>query len=136
MANFVKEYHNSIKLMEAWFPDADLSHITYDPDMKGSDREYWRMESSGGDGTLAFTVDMLRKLLIPLVAKTTCFKPTAPKPGEANDIEYTIGKIRHAVVFGQVELRCGGKYPGLRERVRIPVRCRYFVNQNKLLSAK
>lgn len=121
--SFIKQKHNPIELIKQWWPNADISHIEYDPDMKASDRQYWRVEQSGGDGTLLFTIEMLQKALLPLINKTTSYKPTIPCT--PCDIKYKIGDMRHVIVFGIVELRCG-KYPGQRERVRIPVRCEYI----------
>lgn len=132
MSAFKKEIHDPIELIRAWWPDADISHITYDKKMKASERDYWRIESSGGDGTLLFTIEMLQKALIPIVCKTTYGKTTAPKDMESViDIKYTIGAMRHATVFGYVELRCGGKYPGQKERVRYPVKCEYILKEAK-----
>lgn len=122
-SRFTKQTHDPIELIKGWWPNADVSHIEYDPGMKASDREYWRIEQSGGDGTLLFTIEMLQKALLPLINKTTSYKPTAPDV--PCDIRYTIGSMRHVTVFGIVELRCG-RYPGQRERVRIPVRCEYI----------
>ena len=128
MSDFRKELLDPMELIKQWWPDADVSHITYAPDMKGSERDYWRIEESGGDGTLLFTIEMLQKALLPLLNKTTCFKGSEPEDwAKVKDIKYTIGKIRHATVFGMIYLKCSKshKYPGLRERVRIPVKCEY-----------
>ena len=128
MTNFKKEYHDPMELIKSWWPDADVSHITYDPNMKASSRDYWRIEQSGGDGTLAFTIEMLQKALLPILNKTTCYQPSAPEDwSKVKDIKYTIGKIRHATVFGKIYLKCSStrKYLGQKERVRIPVKCEY-----------
>ena len=128
MSDFRKELHDPMELIKQWWPDADTSHITYDPNMKSGDRDYWRIEQSGGDGTMLFTIEMLQKALIPLLNKTTSFKGAEPDDwSDVKDIHYTIGKIRHATVFGMIYLKCSKnqKYPGQRERVRIPVKCEY-----------
>ena len=128
MSDFKKELHNPMELIKEWWPDADISHITYDSNMKSDERDYWRIEQSGSDGTVAFTIEMLQKALIPLLNKTTFSKITAPEDwGKVKDIKYTIGNIRHATVFGMIYLQCSktNKYPGQRERVRIPVKCEY-----------
>lgn len=126
MSDFSRGYHNPMELIKQYWPDADTSHIEYDPNMKSADREYWRIESCGHDGTLMFTVEMFQKCLLPLLNRTTHYVSSAPDDwGKVKDIKYKIGRIRHAIVYGKVELRCGGKYPGLRERVRIPVICKY-----------
>lgn len=127
MSNFLKQYHDPVKLIEQWWPHADIQHITYDPNMKSKDRQYWRIEQSGGDGTLLFTIEMLQKALIPLVNKTTCGMK-APK--NATDIKYRIGRMRHATVYGSMALKCGGIHAGLLERVRVPVICEYIMESN------
>lgn len=128
MSDFKREKHNPIELMKMWWPDADLSHITYDPKMKASDREYWRIEESGGDGTLSFTIEMLQKALLPIINMCSTCKRTEPKDWRlVKGMKYTIGDMRHATVYGKVELRCGGKYHGQLERVRFPVRVEYIL---------
>jgi len=121
-SHFRRELHNPLELMRAWWPDADLSHITYNPKMKRRDRKYWRIEQAGGDGTLAHSVEMMQKLFLPLMNKTSYYLPDEPSDFRSvKDIRYAIGPVSHATVFGYVELRCGGEYPGQRERVRMPV---------------
>lgn len=127
-SKFKKLRHNPVELIKRYWPEADMSHIEYNPDMKGCDRDYWRIESTGHDGTLAFTEQMLQKALIPLMNKSTYYNQT-PKEilDEVKDIRYIIGDMRHAVVFGEAELKCGGLYPGLKESVKIPVKCEYIL---------
>lgn len=120
--SFSKRYHNPIELIKDYWPEADISHIEYDPSMKKGD--YQIVRQSGGDGTLLFTIQMLQKALLPLVNMSSFFKPNAPKSWDnVKSIKYKIGPIKHATVFGMVYLRCSktNKYPGQRERVRIPV---------------
>jgi hypothetical protein len=128
-----REYHNPMELIKQWWPDADVSHITYDPEMRDKDRDYWRMEQSGGDGTLLFTIQMLQSALLPLLNKSTYFKRNEPDWSKVKDIRYTIGKMRHVTVFGMVWLRCSttSKYPGQKERVRIPVKCEYVIQEEE-----
>ena len=96
--------------------------------MKAGDRDYWRIEQSGGDGTLIFTIKILQKALLPLLNKTTYYNQT-PKADldRAVDIKYKIGDMWHSTVSGMIYLKCskGHKYPGQKERVRIPVKCEY-----------
>jgi len=123
---FRRQLHNPIEFALLNWPDADISHITYDPNMKAGDREYWRIEQSGGDGTYAFTVEMLQKAILPILNRTTYFIDNPPTSwDDVIEVKYTIGDMRHVTVFGKVELRCGGKYDGQRERVRMPVKCEY-----------
>lgn len=126
--SFRKERHNPIELMRTWWPDADLSHIDYDPDMKKG--EYNIIRQSGGDGTMAFTIEMLQKTLLPIVNKQSFYKPKEPDDwGKVKNIRYKIGPIRHAICFGMIYLKCSKehKYPGQRERVRMPVCCDIIV---------
>ena len=116
-----KMRHDPIKLIKKFWPDADISHITYDPNLyKG---EYEIVRQSGGDGTMFFTIQMLQEALLPIVNCTTCFKPKIPKNPTLYHIRYKIGALKHVIVFGMIYLRCSKnhKYPGQRERVRLPV---------------
>ena len=75
-----------------------------------------------------FTIEMLQKALLPLLNKTTFFNGNEPEDwAKVKDIKYTIGKMRHATVFGMIYLKCSKnlKYAGQKERVRIPVKCEY-----------
>lgn len=126
MSNFKKEYHNPLDLIKNFWPNADTSHIEFDPKMKANERDYWRIDQSGGDGTLLFTVEMLQKCLLPIVNKTSYCKATEPDWSKVKGVKYIVGKMRHVTVYGLIELKCGGKYSGLRERVRFPVKCEYL----------
>lgn len=127
MSDFTKAIHNPMEMIKEWWPDADISHIEYDPTMKRKDRQYWRIEQCGGDGTLLFSIDMMQKLLLRILNKDSWHIPSLPEDqSTVKDIKYTIGNISHATVFGKVELKCGGKYPGQCERVRMPVKCEYI----------
>ena len=111
-----------MELIAKFWPEAKTLHITYDPEMKSSDRDYCIIEQTGHDGTLCFTLEMMQKALIRLVNCETYCKRKMPKDGrEVIGINYRIGLMRHVIAFGQIELRCGGKYRGQAERVRIPV---------------
>jgi hypothetical protein len=123
--SFSKSRYNPIDLMRQWWPNADLSHIDYDPKMIKGDYDIVRQ--SGGDGTLLFTIQMLQESLLPLVNKQSYFKPENPVLENVVNIRYTIGPMKHVICFGMVELGGleGKKYPGQHERVRIPV-CAYL----------
>lgn len=122
--SFRKQKHNPIELIKKWWPDADIRHIEYDPSLiKG---EYEIIRQSGGDGTMLFTIQMLQEALLPILRMESLFKPKIPENLEkVKAIHYKIGPIKHAQVFGMIYLRCSKtqKYPGQRERVRIPVIC-------------
>lgn len=124
--NFKREIINPMDTIKAWWPNADISHITYDPNFRSKDREYWRIEQCGHDGTAYFSYEMMSKALLPIINMTTFFKGTAPEDwSKVKRIEYIIGPMKIATVYGMIELKCG-RYPGMRERVRYPVRCKYI----------
>jgi len=124
--NFTRERHNPITLIKFFWPDADSSHITYKPDMTKGDYEI--INGCGHDGTRFFTHQMMQKSLVRLLNMQTHFKckpPTDWKKVKA--IKYTIGPMKHAAVFGRILLRCSkkNKYLGMKERIRIPVKCEF-----------
>ena len=126
MSRFTKERNNPIELIKNLWPEANVDHITYDQNLKSGDYDIVRQ--SGGDGTLLFTLEMLKKGLIGIVNANSFFKLTEPDWSKIKGIKYTIGKIRHVTVFGMIKLRCSEKrkYEGLRERIRMPVKCEYI----------
>jgi len=125
VSTFSKEYHDPIQLINRYWPEADTGHIEYCADMKVSDGQYCRIEQCGHDGTMTFTVEMLQKCLLPLLNQSTYYARSVPSDwGKVIGIKYKIGKIRHAIVFGMVDLRIG-RYPGQEERVRLPVISEY-----------
>lgn len=127
MSGFKKERHNPIELIKSFWPEANVDHITFDPDLRKGDFNIIRQ--SGGDGALLFTIEMLQKGLIDIVNMTSWCTITEPKDwSKVKSIKYTIGKMRHATVFGMIKLRCSEtqKYPGQRERIRMPVKCEYI----------
>ena len=131
MGGFKKQKHNPIDLIKSWWPEADMRHIEYDPNMKDDDRDFWMIRQSGGDGTHMFTIEMLQKALAPIVNMRSYCKDSEPKDwSKVKSIKYKIGPIRHATVFGMIQLRCSSdrKYPGQRERVRMPVKCEYVLD--------
>jgi len=118
------ELNNPMDYLNHFWPDIDNRHITYEPQMKGSEREYWRREQSTHDGTLWYTIELFERLLMPLMNRESYYKPTFEKGMIVREIKYTIGKIRHMTLFGKVELPCG-VFDGQRERLVMPVRCTY-----------
>jgi hypothetical protein len=124
---FKKQTHNPIDLIKRFWPEADVSHITYDPKLKKGDFNVIRQ--SGGDGTLTFTLEMLQKGLIGIVKMESFCKSKEPSDwSKVKAIKYTVGSMRHATVYGMINLRCSSehKYPGQRERIRMPVKCEYI----------
>ncbi len=125
MSDFKKEHHNPIYLINNFWPQADVSHISYDPKMKRG--EYNVIRQCGGDGTMTFSIAMLQKGLIEIVNGQSYFKGTEPDWEKVKSIKYTVGPMRHVTVYGMIKLKCSktNKYPGQRERIRMPVNCEY-----------
>ena len=126
VSEFKKEKHNPIELIKNFWPDANVSHITYDPKLKRGDFNVIRQ--SGGDGTLSFTLEMLQKGLIGIVnMQSFCTSKEPSDWSKIKAIKYTVGSMRHVTVFGMLKLRCSNdrKYPGQRERIRMTVKCEY-----------
>lgn len=136
---FTKQKHSPLELVKTYWPDAPTDHIVYMPEMKHSDRQYWRVEQCGGDGLLVYTVEMFQKLLLPIVNQTTYCKKYEPIDWEnITHINYIIGPISHVTVYGRLKLRCGGTFPGQRERVRMPVICKLIrrIENEKVATAR
>lgn len=118
-----RQYINPV----AWLADlgVDCSHITYDPTLTPRSCEYRIRRGSTHDGTLAFTLDLIKEALRPIALKSSFYQTTEPADWSAiADVRYTVGPLRLAAVFGDVDLPVG-RYPGQRERVSLPVRCEY-----------
>ncbi len=95
-------------------------HILFDPKLKP---QYEIRRQSAHDGTLLFSMELIRDAMMPLFSRESFYKPM----GEFSDKqipEYTIGAIRVIGVYGQVNVPAG-RIHGMRERVIIPVQCRY-----------
>ncbi len=118
--------HNPIELIEYFWPGVLVGHITYDPELRRGD--YNIIRQCGHDGTLTFTHEMLMKGLVDIARGTSFCKKTEPADwSRVKHIEYVVGPMRHVTVFGMVYLKCSKtqKYPGQRERIRMPVKCEY-----------
>lgn len=127
MSDFTRERHNPVELIKQFWPDANVDHITYDPKMKHG--EYNVIRQTTSDGTLLFTQELLQRGLVEIVNMQSHYIPTAPKDWrKVKAINYTLGKILHATVFGDVSLPCSKnrKYPGQKERIRMPVKVEYI----------
>lgn len=126
MSDFKREKHNPLELIKNFWPDADSSHIKYDPSLKKGDFNIIRQ--SGGDGTLAFTLVMLQEGLLNIVNKSVFCTSKEPDWSKVKDVIYTLGDMKHVTVFGMIFLKCSKthKYPGQRERTRMPVKCEFI----------
>lgn len=108
-------YTNPLTVISELWPDADMSHVEFDPDI---DPEYIIIRTGGGDGTLSHTINLLVDVFARLENKTSYYRPNPVEPKG-----YKVGWLKHVTVYGKVELMCGGKYPGQRERFKLPIRC-------------
>lgn len=129
MSNFSKKYHNPIDVLKSYWPDADLSHIEYDPSLRlegiHSHGGVYRAQQSTHDGTSIFIHELIGQLLLPIVNMVTFIKSHPPKNWDkVTGIKYTVGPIRHSTVYGRVDLPVG-KFHGQKDRVRMPVLCSY-----------
>lgn len=95
-------------------------HIVFDPTVK---HQYRVIRTQTHDGTTMFTPQLLMDTLLNLFRQNSYYTPMGPPP-DGYLPHYTIGHIRHALVFGMVDLPAG-RYPGCRESFVIPVRCEY-----------
>ena len=113
--SFRKARHNPIELMLKLYPDASLRHITYDPKLKKGEYEIIRQGTH--DGTLIFTQEILQKSVLNILNETSYYIKTKPDWSRLKGIVYTIGKIKHCTVYGDVSMK---------ERIRFPVICEYI----------
>jgi len=130
MSSFQKKTHNPLDLIKQFWPDANTSHITYDGSLRKGDFSVIR--ESTHDGTLFFTLEVLQKALLGLVNGTSYCTSHDIDWDRLVKVQYRVGSIRHAVVFGDVKLRCSDAqlYSGQRERIRMPVTCEYIYKEN------
>lgn len=131
MTTWRREVINPVEALKAYF-DAELpEHVTFNPDMKWSDRQYFRVAAESNDGTLSLSANCLARCIEPLIKMESYYKPTFPvNARNLIGIKYTIGMVYHAVVYGQVKLGCG-ECQGQRESYRIPVICEYVYGEEK-----
>jgi len=83
------------------------------------------VRQSSHDGTLIFTKEILGRAIENLINKTAYYKKDNMEG--VTDVQYEIGLISLATVFGVVDLPAG-RYPGEKQRVRIPVKCTLISN--------
>jgi len=106
----------------SWSKDAK-PWITQDPTLV---HDYRIIRQQASDGTLATSQSFFQEALMPLINKSSCFKkdmPPADTPWES--VSYVVGRIRHVRAWGTVTMADGRRFPGLKERLIIPVRCYY-----------
>ena len=100
-----------------------FDHITYNPDVEP---QYHIIRGQKHDGLLMFTRDLIRRALLCLLNRTTCYKPEKEK---LENIKYEIGNIELSSEYGHYILRKGTESEvginGVDETLKIPVKCSY-----------
>jgi hypothetical protein len=127
--SFEKSRLNLAQLMSqsgAEWLDGCEPHITFDANVEP---QYYIVRQTTHDGTCMFSMDMFQSAMQPLLYGLSYYKPMGLPP-DGCDVVYTVGEARHVSVFGKVSLPCG-RYPGMRERIRIPVKCEYEQKEPK-----
>ncbi len=127
------ERHNPIKLIKQFWPEANVDHVTSDTEMHQGDYDIVR--GSTHDGTLLFTWENLQKVLLPIANMTTARKGDEPDTTrQLNAINYRVGPLRVARIFGRFKLPCSEthKYPAQKERMRMSVKVEFVYQEEKL----
>ena len=95
--------------------------ITFNPKLsKRNGAQYDIIRQTTHDGTLIFEKELIGKTIENLANKSS-YSKTDDQEGVV-DRKYEVGYISIATIFGIVELPAG-KYPGERQRTRMPVKC-------------
>ena len=125
MARFSKNRINPIHVIKGTWPEANVSHITFDPSLREGDFQVIR--EMQGDGTLIFTHQLLQKALTGIVNGRSYKTTDNVDWDNLLQIKYTVGKMRVATVYRLVHLNCSEtkKYSGQRESVKMWVKCEY-----------
>jgi hypothetical protein len=95
--------------------------ITFNPKLtKRNGAQYDIIRQTTHDGTLIFEKELIGKTIENLANKSSFYK--IDNQEGVIDRKYEVGYISIATVFGIVELPIG-KYPGEKQRARLPVKC-------------
>lgn len=124
LGGFRKQRLNPIEVMKGFgWP---TSHIKFDKNLKRWDgsASYDIVRGSCHDGTLIFTQELLQRALIDIANQRACCLKDDIDSENLGGINYILGDMYLATVFGMVDLPAG-RYPGERQRVRMPVKCEY-----------
>jgi hypothetical protein len=106
-------------------------HITVNPELtKRTGAQYEIIRSCRHDGTAVFELELIAKTLEPILTKTSYF---VGQPLEnVVDVKYEVGVMSLATVYGTVDLPAG-RFPGERQRTRLPVKCTLIYESPELL---
>lgn len=115
--------YDPLEWMARLWPSADIGHIKFDPSERG---DYYRTGQGGGDGTFLFFYQDMGKVLAPFVEMSTFWKPSLPSEDLSNvrRIEYTLGWVRVATVYGSIFCRGGFSISGEKYRIRVRAKAR------------
>lgn len=98
------------------FSPSDFPHITYDPAMT---RQYRRRDSCRHDSTALFSIELMRKTLMPLISRVSYYRPNGA-PVSSESVRYVVGPIKVFSIRDTTRGFFNGG--GQREGVSIPVR--------------
>lgn len=120
--NYSRQKLNPIELMKSlgW----EIKHITFNPGLKQGDADIYIGRGSTHDSTMCFTLENLQRCLIPVANNQTYCKKHTIDFERLKHIEYEIGYVKIATVFGLVNIPAG-RFPGQKERIRMSVKCKY-----------
>jgi hypothetical protein len=119
LSDWLRERIDPLLLARQIWIDSALAHIHFNPNTV---RQYRRSYQHATDGTYMFDLYAIYDLMLPLVARTSFYKPDQPDGDLSGciDIQYEVGYLSIATVYGTVDLPAG-HYPGQRQRFRLPV---------------
>ena len=113
--------YNPLQLIHEYWPAANTNHIAYDPELVACEFEITRYSTH--DGTFAFSVELVQRVLLPVV-NSTCAYRYNPPPGGAR-LLYTVGPVTVRLLsVGLVKLPVGIR-PGQHEMASMPVTVRW-----------
>lgn len=129
MSGFSRKKENPITAIKYFWPDADISHITYDENL--ADYDYQVIRQMDYDGTLLLFQEFVAEALINIVQGNAYCTGTEPEWSTVDHIEYIIGPVREVSVYGSFFFKCSKtrKFPGKRVRIRMPVKCKYILKE-------
>lgn len=122
-----REWVNPLELLtrlrESGYVTGPVSqHIVFDPTVNGRHCDYRIMRSSKHDGTYLFHLELIGKVLNPLLNRTSTRRG---RENDAAPVRYRVGMMRCANVFGVMDTPWGRRGFCQRERLCLPVVCEY-----------
>lgn len=96
----------------------DLSYVSYDPKVN-EDYEYKIIRASKSDGTFIFHIQLMDKVLNPILNRMSYFKKNEPK--DMSKIKYVIGDIVIETDIGMIDIN-GKVMHGQDETISLPVK--------------